>query len=515
MEQHILYIVSPDNMPNAEASMRRLGAKPIDDVTTNSTFTLSHRLLRHLNLRITLLDQVDELVEHLRTHPVDLLIYDERNGGKEAIDAVRSIKHDVRTLADQWGPDFYFPATRIIVILEKDPNNHRTFELGRQNVRDILVNPKGTALLLKWIWEVLYGGVIRENRVGVALSGGGIDGFLYQIGVLHALNEALLDRDLFEVDVVSGVSSGSLAGTVLASRIPIAEVIRSVHGISKTLPNLRAQTLFDFAASDISKRFVRESMSWKLNPSQWLANISRSIPTGLFKGEKLEGYLEDILQAAAQPNRFDALHTKLYIGATDQDSFEHIIFGEKGRNKMKITEACRASCAFPMFFAPKTILGRHYIDGQVTRSCNIDIVIHEGARLLFVIDPLKPATHYKAGALEAEGGYFGIVQVIKALCSTRFEADLNHISSQYPDVDVIVFQPNDECAELMSGSPMTYKIKTQLIEKAYRSTIKKLRDRYHVYQTKMARYGFHLCDELHLKSLENTFSEILNQTGEK
>lgn len=510
MLQQLLYIVAPQNLGDALASMHRLGAKPIASTSNHSHgFRLSHRRLKHLSLEITMLTSLDDLAEHLRQYPVDLLVYDERFGGGDAIDAVTRIRSEVQSVADHWGPDFYFPASRIVVILnEDDQTSHRLFQLGRLEIRDILVNPDSTARLLKWIFDVLYGGVVRENRVGLALSGGGLDGFLYQIGVLHALNQALKDRDLYEVDIISGVSSGALAGTVIASHMAIPEVIRSINGCSEVLPNFKSKTLMDFAAGAISKRLIRESLNWRPHPTQWLSQLARLIPTGFFQGEKLEIYLQKMLAAAHQEDRFDRLKALLYIGATDQDTFEHIIFGEKGRNKMKVSEACRASCAFPMFFAPKTILGRHYIDGQVTRSCNLDIAIHKGARLLFVVDPLKPNTRYQAGAIEDEGGYFALVQVIKALCSTRFEANLRHVSARYPDVDFITFQPGEECAALMSGSPMNYKIKTQLIEMAYRETIRKLRSRHHVYQSKMARYGFYLASTERLTKLEGTYDAV-------
>ena len=39
--------------------------------------------------------------------------------------------------------------------------------------------------------------------VGLALSGGGMEGFLYQIGVLHALNAALTDRTMNQIDMIS------------------------------------------------------------------------------------------------------------------------------------------------------------------------------------------------------------------------------------------------------------------------------------------------------------------------
>ena len=516
MLQHLLYIVAQSQLEQTKIAMKRLKATPLEGLGTNKTgFHVKHDLLGALSLNVILITDLDQVTSHLRQNPVDLMIYDER--GKEApnaIEAIQRIRADVKSLADVWGPEFLFPLRRAISILNDSDNaEHRSFELGRLGVRDVVVEPHSTAHLLRWIRRVLYAGVLRENRVGIALSGGGIEGFLYQLGVIHALNKAMLDRDLYETDVVSGVSSGALAGTMLAAHLDTNEIIRSIHNKSEVLPNFTSQTMFDLAVGNIGKRVVQQSFNWNIKPSRWLANLQRTLPTGFFKGDALEAYIAKLLKWAGQPDRFDDLATELYIGVTDQDSYKHIIFGEQGQDKMKITEAVRASCAFPLVFTPKQIHGRRYIDGQVTRSCNLDITIKKGCSLVFVIDPLKPAKNHRAGAAEAEGGFFTAVQVIKALCSTRFETNLKHVTNQYPDADFIIFQPDEECAELMSGSPMRYRIRTQLIELAYKSTLRKLRNHHLIYSSTMARYGFDICGQDQLRELEQQYDDVFKTSS--
>src|SRR5690606_9879358 len=112
-------------------------------------------------------------------------IYDERGGGVEARAAIAQIRDDVHAFAQHWGPDFLFPMSRVVTILEHEDNEaQRAFELGRIQVRDVFVAPQNTASILRWLKRVLTQGVIREPRVGMALSGGGLEGFLYQLGVL-------------------------------------------------------------------------------------------------------------------------------------------------------------------------------------------------------------------------------------------------------------------------------------------------------------------------------------------
>lgn len=523
MLQHLLYYASPDHAPAIVAAMKRLRGKPVipsNSATPSTSFEISHPLLGDLVLQIHLITETDALVPFLRHHVVDLLIYDER--GVEAPSALRAIQQlrgDVTSLAELWGPDFMFPLRRVVAILRPDDPDvihTKTFDLGRLQVRDAIVAPPTTILVLKWIKGILETGVRRENRVGMCLSGGGIEGFLFQIGTIYALTRALKKRSFYSLDLVAGISSGAIAGAIVAADGPIEEIIRSLHQSSKVLPPLTSSTLFDVAVSGIVTRIAKSSFGFdmqRLNPTQWLTNTLKSIPTGFFKGERLEEYFRECFAAFDKKDRFDSFSTKLLVGATDQDSFEHVTFGQAPWDRVAVSEALRASCALPPVFSPKHLAGRMFIDGQVTRSCNFTAAIDHGCRLLFVIDPFRPLTNTTAGLTDAQGGFYSVVQTVKALCSTRFEMEIKHSSELYPDVDFVVFQPDDICAQLMAGSPMKYTIRTQLIELAFKGTLKRLRDRHPVYTEKLGRYGFELASVKHLKELESSYHEVLNPTA--
>lgn len=519
MLQHLLYLVAPSEWDDTRAAMERLDAEPQPAQTGSvaTQYVLQHRLFGDFRLHISFLLDLDAVAPHMRQNPVDLLVYDERGENRlDALNAIRQIKHDVKQLGDMWGPDFYFPMSRVVAVLREEKDSHQMFELGRLHVRDVYVGGgKTPASLLRWLKDVLYHGIMRQNRVGVALSGGGLEGFMYQLGVLYALEKALKERNLKHADIFAGVSSGAIAGSMLACGVNLRELILAFHGESAIYPDFTSATAFDLAGTHIIRRAAREFLSLSLNIKQIPAKALRSIPTGFFKGENLENYFKQVITTSCGHDTFESLKRELYVGATDQDSFEHVTFGIKPHDKVAISEALRASCSFPPIFAPKGIQGRRYIDGQVTKSCNLEIVIERGARLLFVIDPLKPLTTAQAGSADEEGGLFGAIQTIKALVSTRFEQSLYHITSQYPDVDVIVFQPDEESAALLKGSPMRYRLRTQLIESAYRGTLRRLRERYPVYSVKMGRYGFHLKPPQRLKELESTYHEILHPTSQR
>lgn len=510
MLHHLLFVASPAQIELTKVALERLKATPAEGKNAVAeAFFLAHPLLDKLTLNIHLISDLDAITPHLRRNPVDLLIYDERLGGVEARAALAKIRDDTVAFAELWGPDFLFPMSRVVAILGQEKNEAmRAFELGRVQVRDVIVAPKSTAHLLRWLTRVLNHGVIRNARAGMALSGGGLEGFLYQVGVLHALHKGISGRSLRTIDSYSGISSGSIAAALMASNVPTDEVIRAMHGKSDVMPPMSGAVLFDVAAGTIGKRILRESVSWAgLDPAKWAKKLMQSIPTGIFKGEALKSYFKQVTMAYGHDDTFNQLGPELFIGATDQDTFEHVTFGKAPWVNYPVSEALRASCALPPFFTPTQVGGRWFIDGQVTKTVNLELLVDRGCRLIVIVDPMRPLGTLIPGSVDRRGGVYAIIQTIKALVHTRFQAALSHMTERYPDVDFLVFQPDEECAQLMAGSPMRYRIRTQIITAAYRHTLRQLRERHAIYAAKLKRFGFEL------KSPE-TLLELERQTGD-
>ena len=507
MRRYLLYVATPAQVANAKKNIKRLQATPVPDPSFSEGYQIRHSSLDGLELRLNLLDSLDAVTPHLRHFPVDMLIYDERCDGVDAVDAIEQIRGDVEQLADLWGPDFHFPMGRIVAILEDtDRAAQKTFILGRDHVRDILVDPHNIGKILRWIARILANDLRRNQyRVGVALSGGGLEGFLYQIGCCLGLEQAFTGRSLFQADVYSGVSSGAIAATMLASNVPIKEVVRSIYGRSETLPTMRAKRLYDLATADVAMRALRQSMRWAgVDPMRWLQKFVRSIPTGLFKGEGLRTYIEEALAAFGCDDQFRHLKSELLIGTTHQDTFEHVVMGKEPWEDVKISDAVRASCALPPVFTPHQIKDQSFIDGQITRTCNLELVVKRGCNLVFIIDPIRPYSTLEDGFVEQEGGIFTLIQTIKTLVHTRFRSALSHLTERYPDVDFLVFQPYEECAQIMAGSPMKFRVNERIVELAYRATLRRLRERHHVYSTKLAKFGFQLAPQRLLLEMERT-----------
>ncbi len=307
----------------------------------------------------------------------------------------------------------------------------------------------------------------------------------------------------------SGISSGSVVATLLANKVPLEEVVKSTLGQSKILPPLNRKTIYDFSAKDMIQRVTKEALSWKItDPLKIIQQFFRLIPTGLFKGNKSKHYLESVLEAYGGVNDFRKLACELYLGATDQDSFKHTVFGLPETNQTPISDAVRASCALVPLFTPWSINDRKYIDGQITHNCHLELLVKRGCRLIVIIDPLVPYKSYSPGVVDKMGGLFTMVESIKTLVHTRFTAQLRHLTERYPDVDFVIFQPYGECLDIMAGSPMGYSINTKITQVAYQHTMRQLIERFEVYGAKFAKYNLHLNPPSQLKELERNGFEI-------
>lgn len=505
MKHYLVYTSCGTSLRRAEQGLLRIGGQSLPSKSHEVLLELKHKMLKGLTLEISLIEHIDAVVPHLRSFPVDLLIVDERDSDYSASKSVEMIRQGVKELAKLWGPDFHFPLNRVITILNDNKSaTHTTFELGREHVRDVLVDPHSFLRVVRWVAKLIdQDRRSSADKVGIACTGGGVEGFLYQIGCVNALNDAMKGKNLFELDIYSGISSGSIVASALATGISFEELSRSVLGVSDKLTNLSSGLIYDLALKDISKRMLKQTARWGgMDPAKWADKIMRSIPTGFFKGEKLTDFVKECLDQYGVDDCMSSIKAKLFIGATDQDTFEHVIFGDKGHTQTKISEAIRASSALPPFFSPAVIQNRHYIDGMITRSSNISRLVKEGCNLIFVIDPMKPMVSAEHGESDKRGGIHTLIQTIKTLVQTRFQTELDQVTEKYQNSDFIVFQPYEECAQAMSGSPMKLRIRTNILELAYKETLQRLRERHSVYQVKLAKYGFELEDTERLHQLE-------------
>jgi predicted acylesterase/phospholipase RssA len=488
----VLYAHMPDRLDALRAELTGAGARPLASSHDGRRLLWPDGDGGRGAIRLLLAAGLDEARAQFETNYFNLLVLDTRGTGEGR--ACSMAEDLVEALRRPAAPERAFPLSRVVVVLDHCLDlAAQTFALGRVRVRSFVVDPFRDQALRRELDEVLSRGS-RVGKVALCLAGGGVEGMLFELGVLRALNAYLENRSVIDFDIFSGISAGAILASMLANRIEPTEIIRSLEGREDTIEPIGPQLLYDFDTKQAARRILDlyKTMITNPNPSRAVSRVLRAVPNGFFRGERLEALLERELTRAGRTNNFRQLRPELYVGATDQDTSDHVIFGTPGHVDVPISRAVRASCGLLPFYGPVEIDGRNYCDGQYTRTANFHLAVERGATLILVLDPLIPLRADRPGYVAEKGGVFGSIQGIKAMIHTRFTNAIAHVREAYPDVNFHIFKPDQEDMKIMSGSPMKYTVRTQIIDLAYRCAVEKIQDRADLLRVHLARHGFQL-----------------------
>jgi NTE family protein len=349
--------------------------------------------------------------------------------------------------------------------------------------------------------------------VGLALAGGGPLGGIYEVGALIALSDSLAGIDLNDIDVYVGVSSGGFVAAALANGISPTQMYRLFidDGANASLsPGLFLRpALGEFARRGLSfprllvsaalarirkadRRNVMESIA------AFSADMSRAIPTGLFDQRALDRFLIHLFSTPGRSNDFRELRHKLFVIATNLDTGASTTFGGPGFDHVPITDAIEASAALPGLFPPVDIDGAHYVDGALNKTLHASLALEAGVRLLLCVNPLVP---FDASPMQgrdprhklAHGGLpMVLAQTFRAIIHSRMEVGMDRYRAQYPDADILLFEPDREDADMFFASIFSYARRKDLCEAAYRKTRQSLFARRAVLEPLLARHGIRL-----------------------
>lgn len=357
-----------------------------------------------------------------------------------------------------------------------------SYEFGRRGIGAVFgVTPKSDSesvaeQLLKRLDGVLTRG--GAGRVAICLAGGGIEGLFYEVGVLRALETFLADRAIVDFDFFCGISAGAVLGAFLANGVGPSEIARGLEGESSRIDPLTRMQLFDPNVREMTRRsfgLAKDLLRGGSGPRA-VSSLTRAIPTGVFAGDGLRAWLERQLTKPGMSNRFDGLRRPLYVGATDQDTAQHVVFGDTHTRHVPIHRAVRASAALVPFYAPEQIEDRYYMDGAFSRTTNMRVAVDKGATMVILIDPLVPVFSREPGYVNQRGGMFATMQGLKALINGRFDKAVDAIREMHPDVSFHLFRPEAAEMRILSGSPMKYFYRTEVEEISFESTVRKLRN---------------------------------------
>lgn len=378
---------------------------------------------------------------------------------------------------------------RVLALVGPDvAGTQAAYRFGQLGIGGVLCAPT---------WEQLHRRIdaalaeAAPGKIAVCLAGGGIEGLLYEIGVLRALDAFFVNRHVQDLDLFCGISAGAVLGAFLANGIGPDEIARAFAGGTARIRAIRKTELFDPNVAELATRApaLASDLLGGGGPRGVLSAITRAVPSGAFAGAGLRRYLRHHLTQPGLSDRFSGLRRPLFVGATDQDTSEAVLFGAPGWDHVPIHAAVRASTALVPFYAPERIDGRWYVDGSFTRTTNMRVAVEQGATMVILVDPLVPVHSDEPGYVRRRGGIFVGMQAVKALINGRFHKAVRAIREMYPEVAFYLFRPDGDEMRVLSGSPMKYFYRREIEELAFRHTLVKIRTSFADLERDFARHG--------------------------
>ncbi|HNS99382.1 MAG TPA: patatin-like phospholipase family protein [Polyangiaceae bacterium] len=453
----------------------------------------SPRLAR--GIRIVVETNASHLLARLRSHDVDVLVIDARQETASQTPSSSQVLMSQLFTESSAGDLIGREQTWLIV----PPNRWGTelsFQAGVFRLAGILALEQSDQAW-RTIWTNLEKTLRRREagRVALCLAGGGFEGLFFELGVLRALQHFLPEYALQDADIVCGISAGAVIGAFLANGLSASDIMSGMLRGQGTLDRIERSSVFDLNYAELSSRFGRAARSLARRRTTLLQSFFHLAPTGIFAGKRLRSYLQLQLSKPGLTDDFRQLPHGLYIGATDQDTAEHIVFGSPGWDHVPIHQAVRASTALTPIFAPELIDNRYFVDGAFTRTTNVRIAVENGATLVILVDPLVPTHNDQPGHVFEKGGIMVGMQGLKSLIHGRFDRAIHMLRAMYPHVAFHLFQPDGATMRVMAGAPAKIFHRPEVEEIAFRETLRSIRQyRFEALQRDFTRHAIAFTD---------------------
>ncbi|HEX6228091.1 MAG TPA: patatin-like phospholipase family protein [Solirubrobacterales bacterium] len=376
----------------------------------------------------------------------------------------------------------------------------------------------------------------RPSKTALVLGGGGFTGGVYEIGALRALDLLAVNSTVNNFDVYVGTSAGSFVAGMLANGVTPDEMMQVINervpsdlddlDLDKVLkPNyfgfLQKAAMLPLRTAELVLNLVRMGEFSAIDVGVGLAE---ALPTGLYSGEGIADYVEEVLGDAGRVNDFRLIEQELYLTATDLDTCERIVFGEDGWSDVPISKAIQCSTCLPLVYKPVDLKGRQLIDGGVRSTTNVDIAVEKGAKFIIVVNPLVPYINDFEKTIPtvfgnrvrrvSDMGLPAIAnQTFRLLMHARLHQAVEQWQERYPGVDIILIEPepNDE---LMFGTPiMDYSRRLQIGRHGFESVTATLAQDYDRYKEIAERHGLEISERRVERVVERISEEEPEQTS--
>jgi NTE family protein len=394
----------------------------------------------------------------------------------------------------------------------------------------------------------------RQSKTALVLGGGGFTGGVYEIGALRALDLLAVNRTVNEFDVYVGTSAGAFIASMLANGVTPEEMMRVLNRRlpspikdmdqgSLLKPNYRG---FVSNAARFPLRLLgaaREMAGHITDVSlvDVLGKLSAALPTGIYDGRGIEGYVAEVLADPDRADDFRLLERELYLPATDLDTTERVVMGEGDWADVPISTAVAASAALPMIYSPVELRGRQFVDGGIRSTTNVDVAVEHGAKFIVVVNPLVPYVNDFRKQIPtvfgsrvrrvSDMGFAGVGnQSFRILSHDRLHRAVEDWGQKYPGVDIILIEPEPDDELMFGTSILDYSARLTIAKHGFESVTMRLARDYERYRAIAERHGIeisarrvsHVLDQVEREKeeisawrrvLEQTTAALLRQTG--
>jgi NTE family protein len=220
------------------------------------------------------------------------------------------------------------------------------------------------------------------TRTALVLGGGGITGIAWELGILKGLADSGLD--LSGADLVIGTSAGSVVGAQITGGRSLDELYES------QLPPADGEI-----GAELSRLTMLRMVPPMLLPGSQERKLARVGKMALRAhspgGEKRIDVIRSRIGIEEWPER------DLRVTAVEAESGKFVAFDRD--SGVDIVHAVAASCAVPLVWPSVTIDGKHYMDGGIRSTANVDLA--RDADVIVVIAPL-PQAFSRATSIRAQ-----------------------------------------------------------------------------------------------------------------
>ena len=280
------------------------------------------------------------------------------------------------------------------------------------------------------------------GSVGLVLGGGGITGAAFHFGTLFALEMATGWRPA-DADVVIGTSSGAVVGAILrAGELSLSSLIGDAEARDEL-----AKTLSDHIYRRTIPRGVFRWIRHGVMPGVRRPGLQLALGSPALYST--DGIADWVTHHVGEEAAVGWPEHPTIIVAYELEGRRRVAFGTDDSPDVSLADAVAASSAVPMVFEPRSIDGTRYVDGGVATGTSIDLVLgsDEPLDLIVVIAPMGSGD-VRTGSRFYEG-------IVDRLGGTALEAEVETVSTAWPDTDIIVLKPDAAVLEETRPNPMS------------------------------------------------------------